>query len=189
MFDHFSLISAFSCKFSFIGTKFPVNDYKINYEPWRSKAAIHAIAYHEPTGFLALGGGYLYDNEVHIFRLNVETGDFDKVWDTGDQIIRGDVMSLDFGDTDLNDFIEIVAGSSDGHVYVFEQLHIYDPNANASNSKASYSFSCPVIKEIDEKDKKLETLQSENENLKEQISELKMLLKIMEDKTGIKVTL
>ncbi|MDF1537714.1 MAG: FG-GAP-like repeat-containing protein [Candidatus Thorarchaeota archaeon] len=109
------------------------NDFKVMYEPWRSKAAIHAIAYDEPTGFLALGGGYLYDNEVHLFRLNVETNNFDKVWDTGDSLFQSDVMSIAFGDTDLNDFIEIVAGCADGHVYVFEQRHLYDPYANTEN--------------------------------------------------------
>ncbi|MBD3157374.1 MAG: PQQ-binding-like beta-propeller repeat protein [Candidatus Lokiarchaeota archaeon] len=109
------------------------NDYKVTYEPWRSKAAIHAVAYDEATGFLALGGGYLYDNQVHIFRLNTETGKYDKVWDTGGSIIQGDVLDLDFGDTDLNDFLEIVAASADGHVYVFEQRHLYDPYANTEN--------------------------------------------------------
>ena len=109
------------------------NDFSVMYEPWRSKAAIHAIAYDRGTGFLALGGGYLYDNEVHVFRLNTETNEFDKVWDTGDSLFQSDVLSLDFGDTDLNDFIEIVAGCADGHVYVFEQRHIYDPYANTEN--------------------------------------------------------
>jgi hypothetical protein len=109
------------------------NNYKVINEPWKSKAAIHAMAYDEATGFLALGGGYLYDNEVHLFRHNVETNQFDKVWDTGDGIFQSDVMSLDFGDTDLNDFLEIVAGCADGHVYVFEQRHIYDPYANTEN--------------------------------------------------------
>ncbi len=109
------------------------NEYKMFYEPWRSQAAIHAIAYDEATGFLALGGGYLYDNEVHVFRHNVETNQFDKVWDTGDSLFQSDVLSLDFGDTDLNNFIEIIAGCADGHVYVFEQRHIYDPYANTEN--------------------------------------------------------
>ena len=110
-----------------------VNNYKLNYEPWRSKAAIHAVAYHEATGFMALGGGYLYDNEIHIFRLNVETNQFDKVWDTGDSVLQGDVLDLDFGDTDLNNFLEIAAACADGHVYVFEQRHLYDPYANTEN--------------------------------------------------------
>ncbi|MBD3159336.1 MAG: PQQ-binding-like beta-propeller repeat protein [Candidatus Lokiarchaeota archaeon] len=109
------------------------NLYSKVFEPWKSKAAIHSVAYHEETGFLALGGGYLYDNEIHIYRLNTETGYFDKVWDSGDGIIQSDVLSLDFADTDLNDFLEIVAGSSDGHFYVFEQRHIYDPETNTEN--------------------------------------------------------
>ncbi|MFW9892507.1 MAG: FG-GAP-like repeat-containing protein [Candidatus Thorarchaeota archaeon] len=109
------------------------NDYAMNYEPWRSKAAIHAIAYDEDTGFLALGGGYLYDNQIHVFRLNTQTKLWDKVWDTGDSVFQSDVMALDFGDTDLNNLIEIVAGCSDGFVYVFEQRHLYDPYANMEN--------------------------------------------------------
>ena len=109
------------------------NDYQLIYEPWRSRAAIHAVSYDQGTGFLALAGGYLYDNEIHVFRLNVETNQFDKVWDTGDRVFKSDVMSIDFGDTDLNDFIEIVAGCADGHVYVFEQRHLYDPFANTEN--------------------------------------------------------
>jgi len=109
------------------------NEYNTIYEPWRSQAAVHAVAYHEETGFLAVGGGYLYDNEIHIYRQNVETGKFDKVWDAGGDIIQSDIMCLDFGDTDLNNFLEIVAGSSDGHVYVFEQNHIYDPYTNTEN--------------------------------------------------------
>ncbi|MHA1929058.1 MAG: hypothetical protein ACTSV2_10840 [Candidatus Thorarchaeota archaeon] len=110
-----------------------VNDYRTTYEPWKSKAAIHAISYDVDTGFLAMAGGYLYDNEVHVFRLNTETNEFDKVWDIGDGVFQSDVLSIDFGDTDLNDFIEIVAGCADGHVYVFEQRHLYDPYANTEN--------------------------------------------------------
>ncbi len=111
-----------------------VNEYKTIYEPWKSKAAIHCIRYDEATGFLACGGGYLYDNEVHLFRLNQETNQFDKVYELGDGVIRGDVLSVDFGDTDLNDFIEVVVGSADGHVYVYEQRHLYDPYANSENA-------------------------------------------------------
>ncbi|MHA2164057.1 MAG: hypothetical protein ACXABF_16705, partial [Candidatus Thorarchaeota archaeon] len=109
------------------------NNYKTIFEPWKTKAAIHAVAYDEDTGFLALGGGYLYDNEVHIWRLNSETNDFDKVWDSGDSLLRADVISLAWGDTDLNDFIEVAAASADGFVYLFEQRHIFDPQANTEN--------------------------------------------------------
>ena len=35
------------------------NNYQTIYEPWKSKAAIHSIAYDTETGFLACGGGYL----------------------------------------------------------------------------------------------------------------------------------
>ncbi|MBN2229210.1 MAG: hypothetical protein JW779_06410 [Candidatus Thorarchaeota archaeon] len=130
------------------------NNYKTIFEPWKTKAAIHAIAYHEPTGFLALGGGYLYDNEVHIWRLNTETGNFDKVWDSGDSILRADVLSLAWGDTDLNDFLEVAAASADGFVYLFEQRHIYDPVTNTENMfdhvwTSPYSFRAFDVKIYD----------------------------------------
>lgn len=108
-------------------------DFRTIYEPWKSRAAIHAVAYDKDTGFLAVGGGYLYDNEVHLFRLNTLTDTFDKVMEIGDGVMRSDVLSIDFGDTDFNNFIEIVVGCSDGHVYVFEQRHLYDPYLNTEN--------------------------------------------------------
>ena len=98
-----------------------------------TKAAVRCIAVDSSKEFLAVGGGYLYDNEIHLYRWNGYTREYDKVWDSGDQIIQGDVLSIDFGDTDHNDFLEIVAGSADGHVYVFEQEHIYDPFDNMEN--------------------------------------------------------
>lgn len=130
------------------------NHYKTIFEPWKTKAAIHAIAYHGPTGFLALGGGYLYDNEVHIWRFNSESGKFDKVWDSGDSVLRADVLSLAWGDTDLNDFLEVAAASADGFVYLFEQRHIYDPETNTENMfdhvwTSPYSFRAFDVKIYD----------------------------------------
>ena len=116
---------------SFLGDR--ENDYTTIYEPWKSKAAVHAVAYDSDTGFLAVGGGYLYDNEVHLFRYNLLTDTFDKVMEIGDGVMNSDVLSIDFGDTDLNDFIEIVVGCADGHIYVFEQRHLYDPYMNTEN--------------------------------------------------------
>ncbi len=116
---------------SFLGNR--ENDYKTIYEPWLSKAAVHAVSYDSDTGFLAVGGGYLYDNEVHLFRYNLLTDTFDKVMEIGDGVMNSDVLSIDFGDTDLNDFIEIVVGCADGHIYVFEQRHLYDPYMNTEN--------------------------------------------------------
>ncbi|UCG03872.1 MAG: VCBS repeat-containing protein [Candidatus Heimdallarchaeota archaeon] len=117
-------------------TKFLMNnelDYQNVWEPWLTKAAVRCIAVDPTKEFLAVGGGYLYDNEIHLYRWNGYTREYDKVWDSGDQIIQGDVLSIDFGDTDHNDFMEIVCGSADGHVYVFEQEHIYDPFDNMEN--------------------------------------------------------
>ncbi|MFX0013828.1 MAG: FG-GAP repeat domain-containing protein [Promethearchaeota archaeon] len=117
-------------------TKFLIDnnlEYQKVWEPWLTKAAVRCIAVDPTKEFLAVGGGYLYDNEIHLYRWNGYSREYDKVWDSGDQIIQGDVLSIDFGDTDHNDFMEIVCGSADGHVYVFEQEHIYDPFDNMEN--------------------------------------------------------
>jgi hypothetical protein len=65
---------------------------------------------------------------------------------------------------------------------------IFDPSADANAKNAQPTFSCPALKELSTKDAQIEELTQENENLKEQIVEFKMLLKILEDKSGIKVT-
>ncbi|MGQ4892148.1 MAG: FG-GAP repeat domain-containing protein [Candidatus Njordarchaeia archaeon] len=106
------------------------NDYQKIWEPWLTKAAVHSIVVSSDGDMMAFGGGYLYDNEIHVYRWNYEKNCYDKVWDSGDGIIKGDILSLAFGDTDNNNLMEIIAGSADGHVYVFEQRHIYDPITN-----------------------------------------------------------
>ncbi|MFQ5980729.1 MAG: hypothetical protein ACE5OZ_21545, partial [Candidatus Heimdallarchaeota archaeon] len=115
-------------------------DYRKTWEPWISKAATHAIAATEDGKWMAVGTGYLHDNEIHIYRWNPEDRQYDKVWVSGDGIISGDVVSLSFGDTDNNNFLEIIAGATGfggtgggGHVYVFEQRHIFDPFTNTEN--------------------------------------------------------
>jgi outer membrane protein assembly factor BamB len=123
------------------------NDYRKVWEQWLSKAAVHAIATSEDGNFLAVGGGYLYDNEVHIYRWNLENHEYDKVWDSGDGIIKGDVLSLAWGDTDNNHFMEIVAGSADGHIYVFEQRHIYDPVTKTEN-QFEHVWTSPMIRPV-----------------------------------------
>ena len=109
------------------------NEYRIIWEPWKTKAAVHSIVVSDDGNMVAFGGGYLYDNEIHIFRWNYMTKEYEKIWDSGDGIIKGDVVSLAIGDTDNNRLIEIVAASTDGHVYVFEQRHIFDPITNTEN--------------------------------------------------------
>jgi hypothetical protein len=115
-------------------------DYQKTWEPWISKAATHAIAVTDDGEWMAMGTGYLHDNEVHIYRWNPKDRQYNKVWVSGDGIISGDVVSLSFGDTDNNGFLEIIAGATGfggtgggGHVYVFEQRHIYDPFTNTEN--------------------------------------------------------
>lgn len=112
-----------------------------------TKAAVRVIKTDPSKEFLAVGGGYLYDNEIHLYRWNEKTRNYDKVWDSGDQIIQGDVLSLAFGDTDNNDFMEIAAGSADGHVYVFEQEHIYDPFDNMENQFV-HVWTSPKIQQV-----------------------------------------
>ncbi|MHA2247571.1 MAG: hypothetical protein ACXADY_21665, partial [Candidatus Hodarchaeales archaeon] len=131
-------------------TKFLMNneiEYQKVWEPWLTKAAVRCIAVDSSKEFLAVGGGYLYDNEIHLYRWNGHTREYDKVWDSGDQIIQGDVLSIDFGDTDHNDFMEIVCGSADGHVYVFEQEHIYDPYDNMENQFV-HVWTSPKIQQV-----------------------------------------
>lgn len=122
-------------------------EYQNVWEPWLTKAAVRCIAQDPNQQWLAVGGGYLYDNEIHIFRWNEYSREYDKVWDSGDMIIQGDVISIDFGDTDNNDFLEVVAGSADGHVYVFEQEHIYDPYDNMENQFA-HVWTSPKIEQV-----------------------------------------
>lgn len=126
--------NAYPENFSFIKyLKDNPNEYSKIWEPWLTKAAIHAIVTNENGTIMAFGGGYLYDNEIHIYRWNYQTQQYEKIWDSGDGIISGDVISLAFGDTDNNKLMEVVAGSADGHIYVFEQRHIFDPITNTEH--------------------------------------------------------
>ncbi len=132
------------------------NDYQKVWEPWITKAAVHAVATYDDGDYLAVAGGYLYDNELHIYRRNPDTMQYEHIWDSGDGIIDGDIMSLAFGDTDNNHLIEIAAGCSDGHIYVFEQQHIYDPRTHTEHRfdlvwKSPYLFKVwsVMIEDID----------------------------------------
>ncbi len=104
-------------------------DYQKVWEPWASKAGIHDIELSPDGEFLAIGGGFLYDNEIHIYRWNEELGEYVRAWESGDGVINSDIYAVDIGDTDNNQFLEVAAGSGDGYVYVFEQTHIFDPIA------------------------------------------------------------
>ena len=84
--------------------------------------------------FLIIGTGYLLDDSVKVYRYNDVLHQYVHVTDLGDGIIKGDVISLAWGDTDHNNFPEIIAGSADGYAYVFEQTHIYDPKTNLENN-------------------------------------------------------
>ncbi len=143
--DFNDLFSEKSISYSWSGNYYPENwsfikylkdnpnEYRKVWEPWLTKAAIHSIVTNDNGTMIAFGGGYLYDNEIHIYRWNYVTQNYEKVWDSGDGIISGDVVSLDFADTDNNRLMEVVAGSADGHIYVFEQRHVFDPITNTEH--------------------------------------------------------
>jgi hypothetical protein len=109
------------------------NNYVEKWDPWLTKAAIHDIATKDDGDMIALAGGYLYDNEVHVYRWNYVEDRYDKVWDVGDGVFQSDVTSLAFSDVDYNNLTELIAGCADGRLYVFEQRHIYDPVTHMEN--------------------------------------------------------
>lgn len=109
------------------------NNYNVKYDPWLTKAAIHAIASSDDGDMMALGGGYLYDNEIHLYRFNHVEDQYDLVSEIGSGVLQSDVLAIAFADTDHNNLTEIIAGGEDGRIYVFEQRHIYDPITNMEN--------------------------------------------------------
>ena len=110
------------------------SDFQQTWEPWATKAGIRVMITSPDQEFLVLGTGYLLDNTVKVYRYNNQLNQYVHVTDLGSGIIHGDVISLAWGDTDHNNFPEIIAGSADGFVYVFEQTHIYDPKTNLENN-------------------------------------------------------
>jgi hypothetical protein len=69
------------------------------------------------------------------------------------------------------------------------KYELFDTNAISSTNSSEKIFSCPALKNMGNQNSKLELLEKENKELKEQIDELKMLLKIIESKSGIKVSI
>ncbi|MFX1507033.1 MAG: lectin-like protein, partial [Promethearchaeota archaeon] len=109
------------------------NYYQQVWTPWLSRAAVHVAKVSDDGEFLVVGGGYLLDTELHIYRWNNDERQYIKVWEAGSGIITRDVYDVAFGDSDNNNLIEIAAACADGRVYLFEQAHIYDPIANLEN--------------------------------------------------------
>ncbi|MCY3414470.1 MAG: VCBS repeat-containing protein [Candidatus Heimdallarchaeota archaeon] len=104
-----------------------VNSYTQVWNPWITRAGVHVSAVSEDGDFMAVGGGYLVDTTVHIYRWNLDTQEYDKVWEAGSGIINGDIYDIEWADLDNNGLQDMVVASADGHIYVFEQAHIYDP--------------------------------------------------------------
>ncbi|TMI25826.1 VCBS repeat-containing protein [Candidatus Bathyarchaeota archaeon] len=97
--------------------------YQLLWEPDKIHGSVHSVAVYGTI--VAVGSGYLYDNEIHVYRWNSsaprETG-LTHVWDIGNGIFKSDILSVVFGDTDRDQLIEVVAASADGRIYVFEQM-------------------------------------------------------------------
>ncbi|MHA2028569.1 MAG: sialidase family protein, partial [Candidatus Kariarchaeaceae archaeon] len=123
------------------------DDYRKIWEPWLTKAAVRTMITSPDQQFLLVGGGYLYDNTIKVYRYNPDSDEYEHVWDSGDEIIQSDVVSLAWGDTNHNKFPEVIAGSADGHVYVFEQAHIYDPKTNTEN-RFEFAWKSPLIQQV-----------------------------------------
>ena len=98
------------------------NEYQKIWEPNNIRGSTHAIAVTDDKEWMATAGGYLNDREVHIYRWFEPLHQYYPVFDAGDGIIQADVMDVDFMDCDNNGRLEVVAGSADGRIYVFEQL-------------------------------------------------------------------
>jgi hypothetical protein len=109
--------------------------YELIWEPNRIQGSVHSVAVYGTI--LAIGAGYLYDNEVHIYRWNAsdpsENG-LTHMYDIGDGVFRSDILSLAFGDTDRDSYVDLVAGCADGQIYVFEQ------NSTSSANPLYYTF-------------------------------------------------
>jgi DNA-binding beta-propeller fold protein YncE len=97
------------------------NDYQLRWEPNKIRGSTHSIAITEDKQLVAVGGGYLSDNTIHIYRWNNITSGYDHVWDSGDEIIQNDVLSVALADSDNNGLLEVIAGCADARIYVFEQ--------------------------------------------------------------------
>ncbi|MHA2362553.1 MAG: lamin tail domain-containing protein [Candidatus Hodarchaeales archaeon] len=121
-----------------------VNDYQQVWTPWLTKAAVHTAAVSPDGEVLVVGGGFLLDTELHIYRWDYLQRKYVKAWEAGSGIIQGDVYDIAFGDSDNNRLQDIAAASADGRVHLFEQAHIYDPYANLE-SRFDHVWSSPKL--------------------------------------------
>ncbi|MFW9990810.1 MAG: lamin tail domain-containing protein [Candidatus Odinarchaeota archaeon] len=122
-----------------------VNDYLQVWTPWLTRAGVHVAEVSDDGEFLVIGGGYLLDTELHVYRWNPDERMYLKVWEAGSEVLTRDVYDVAFGDSDGNGLVEVAAASADGRVYLFEQAHIIDPVANLENKfdfvwKSDYFF-------------------------------------------------
>ncbi|MHA2503369.1 MAG: FG-GAP-like repeat-containing protein, partial [Candidatus Kariarchaeaceae archaeon] len=109
------------------------NSYTEIYNPWKTRAANHVAAVTEDGEYMAVGGGFLLDTEIHIYRWNTENEEYEKVSEAGSGEIKGDIYDLAFDDLDNNGLLDLAAVSGDGFLYVFEQESLYDPFLSLEN--------------------------------------------------------
>lgn len=120
------------------------NEYTQVWNPWLTKAGVHVSAVSEDGEFLAVGGGFLVDTTVHIYRWNLDEQEYQKVFEAGAGEIQSDILSIDFGDIDNNRLLDMAVASADGRVYLFEQSHIFDPTTQL-DSKFDLVWKSPKL--------------------------------------------
>jgi hypothetical protein len=77
------------------------NNYAKIFEPNNIRGSTHAIATSESNNYIALAGGYLSDNEIHIYGWNSVLQEYVHAWSAGDGIITSDVLDVQFMDCEL----------------------------------------------------------------------------------------
>ncbi len=124
---------------SFMDSEFNLtNDYQKFWEPNNIRGSSHAVVVSDDKQWMVIGGGYVNDAELHLYRWSDDAHEYIHVWDVGDGIITGDIFDLDLMDCDNNGRFEILAGCSDGRILVFEQ--IYDASPTFIENDPGYRF-------------------------------------------------
>lgn len=68
------------------------------------------------------------------------------------------------------------------------RYEIFDTSLAAASGGVTPSFLCPALKDMEVIENRIEELKKDNQRLKEENSELKMLLRVLEEKSGIRVS-
>ena len=69
------------------------------------------------------------------------------------------------------------------------KYEILDSSLAATSRETTHSFNCPALKDMEVIENRIDRLEKDNQRLKEENSELKMLLRVLEEKSGIRVSI